>query len=299
MTRYEWVADRKAEKFPIKAACNVADVSVSSFNDWRRHQTAEPTKKELAEAEIVAEIRNIETEFDGTYGVPRMTPELRRRGHCVNHKRVARLMAVNGIAGIHKPAKPRTTIASEDNPPIPDRVNRCFEPREPDWAWCGDITYIRTGEGWLYLASVIDIGSRRFLGYSMASRMKASLVVDALDMAAAARGGDTEGIIFHHDRGGQYMGDDMAKAAKRHRVKQSAGRTGVCWDNSLAESAWSSLKRELVHRYSFRTRAEARRAIFGWITRYNSLRLHSSLGYVTPMEWEDRYNRGSVVQLAA
>ena len=286
MTRYAWVLARKAESFPVTAACAVAEVSTSAFNDWRRRREADPTDAEIQEAALVAAMWEIHAEFEGSYGSPRMSVELTNQGWVVNHKRVERLMALHGIVGIHKPAKVRTTIPAEHNPPLPDLVGRNFNPGEVDVAWVGDITYIPTGEGWLYLATVIDLGSRRLLGYSMAAHMRAELVIDAVDMAATVRVGQTKGIIFHSDRGGQYMSDDHAKAMWRHQMRQSVGRTGVCWDNAVAESFFSSLKRELVSRHRFATRAEARRAIFGWTARYNTRRLHSSLGYRSPNDFE-------------
>ncbi len=289
MTRYRWVAARKAEGFPITAACKVAEVSTTAFDDWRRRGAAGPTDAECAEAALVAAISEIHDETDGTYGEPRMTPELRDRGWAVNHKRVERLMRVHGIVGVHTPPRVRTTIPAEHAPPLPDLIGRLFDPGAPDVAWVGDITYIPTGEGWLYLASVLDLGSRRWLGYSMADHMRTELVADALRMAAGARGGVTEGIIFHGDRGSQYMSGEYRDLIAELGMVQSVGRTGVCWDNSVAEAAWSSLKRELVHRYQFPDRASARRAIFAWINRYNTSRRHSSLGYIPPTKWESRY----------
>jgi putative transposase len=291
VTRYRWVAARKAEGFPITMACAVADVSRQAFHDWRARSEAGPTARELAEAELVAVMREIHAESDATYGEPRMTEELAQRGRVVNHKRVRRLMRHHGIVGVHKPAKVRTTIPAEAHPPVADLVGRRFAPAAPDVVWCGDITYVPTGEGWLYVASVLDLGSRRLLGYSMAEHMRTSLVTDALEMAAAARGGETTGIIFHGDRGSQYMSGDYRQLITDLDMVQSVGRTGVCWDNAVAESFWSSLKREVVHRYRFATRAEARRAIFAWINRYNHRRLHSSLGYLPPVAWEQRYRQ--------
>jgi putative transposase len=291
VTRYKWVAARKAEGFPITPACKIAEVSRQAFFDWRKKQANGPTAAEVAEAELVAAIREVHTESDGTYGEPRMTPELRARGFCVNHKRTERLMRAHNIVGVHKPAKVRTTIPAEDNPPMPDLVGRRFAPGAPDVVWCGDITYIATGEGWLYLASVLDLGSRRWLGYSMADHMRTELVADALEMAVATRGGQVRGTIFHGDRGSQYMSGDYRKQVTGHGMVQSVGRTGVCWDNAVAESAWSSLKRELVHRYRFATRADARRAIFVWINRYNSRRRHSTLDYTAPIDWERQYHQ--------
>ncbi len=298
MTRYEWVTAQKADGFPTSTACEVAGVSTSAFNDWCRRQQAGPTEAEVEEARLVAEIYQVHDEFDGTYGEPRMTAELRARGWVVNHKRIERLMRVHGIVGVHKTAKVRTTIPAEDAPPLPDLVGRLFDPGAPDVTWVGDITYIPTGEGWLYLASVLDLGSRRWLGYSMADHMRTELVTDALEMAAAARGGSTSGIVFHSDRGSQYLSGDYRALIDRLEMRQSVGRTGVCWDNSVAESAWSSLKRELVHRYVFPDRASARRAIFVWINRYNTRRRHSSLGYLPPIQWEDHYRQPPADQAA-
>ena len=227
MTRYEWVAARKAERFPTAMACAAAGVSTSAFNDWRRRRAAGPTAAEVAEAALVAEIRTIHAEFDGTYGQPRMTPELASRGFCVNHKRVERLMRVHGIVGVHKPPKVRTTIPAEDNPPMPDLVGRRFAPSSPDVVWCGDITYVPTCEGWLYVASVLDLGSRRWLGYSMADHMRTELVADALDMAVATRGGLADGIIFHRDRGAQYMSGDYRKLIADHGMVQSVAHAHV------------------------------------------------------------------------
>lgn len=291
MTRYRWVADRKAEGFPTTMACRVAQVSRQAFYDWRDRAAAGPTGAEIDEARLVNEIREIHADHDGTYGEPRMTPELHERGFAVNHKRVARVMRTHGIVGVFKAPKVRTTIPADDAPPLPDLVGRRFDPGEPDVCWVGDITYVPTGEGWLYLSSVLDLGSRRWLGYSMADHMRTELVADALTMAAATRGGKTAGIIFHGDRGSQYLSGEYRALIDRLAMRQSVGRTGVCWDNAVAESAWSSLKRELVSRYMFPDRATARRAIFAWINRYNTRRRHSSLGYVPPVEWENQYRQ--------
>jgi putative transposase len=289
VTRYRWVAARKAEGFPTTMACRVARVSRQAFYDWVARDAVGPTPAEEADARLVAEMRKIHEELDATYGSPRMTPELAQRGLRVNHKRVERLMRVHGIVGVGKRARVRTTIPAEANPPLPDLVGRRFAPGPPDVVWCGDITYIPTGEGWLYVASVLDLGSRRLLGYSMADHMRTELVADALKMAAGARNALTAGIIFHGDRGSQYLSGEYRQLLAELEMAQSVGRTGVCWDNAVAESFWSSLKRELVHRYRFADRASARRAIFRWFHTYNHRRLHSSLGYQPPVEWEQHY----------
>jgi putative transposase len=298
VTRYRWVLARKAEGFPITMTCAVAEVSRQAFYDWRLRTAGGPSEDEQAEAGLVLQMRDIADEFDETYGAPRMTVELANQGTVVNHKRVERLMRTHGIVGIHKPAKVRTTIPAEHNPPLPDLIGRRFDPGMPDVAWVSDITYIPTGQGWLYLATVLDLGSRRLLGYPMANHMRTELISDALKMAAAIRGGATAGIIFHSDRGSQYMSRDFGLLIGDLEMVQSVGRTGVCWDNSVAESFFSSLKRELVSRYRFEDRTGARRAIFTWINRYNTRRLHSTLRYLPPIEWENTYHQQPADQAA-
>ena len=298
MTRYEWVTDRKAEGFPINMACDVAEVSRQTFYDWQTRVADGPTDTEQSEAVLVAEMCEIHKDFDGTYGEPRMTVELEDRGHRVNKKPVARLMRTHGIVGIHKPEKKKTTIGGGDYLSIPDLIRRKFAPGCPDVAWVSDITYVPTSQGWLYLATVIDLGSRRLLGYSMAPHMRTELVTDALDMAVNVRGDRTKGIIFHSDRGSQYTSSDFQQQLNDLGMLQSVGRTGVCYDNAVAESFFSSLKRELVHRHRFKTRDTARRAIFTWIVQYNTRRLHSSLNYQPPIEWENTYNQNTISKAA-
>jgi putative transposase len=191
---------------------------------------------------------------------------------------------------VHKRRAVRTTIPAEENPPIPDLIGRGFDPGSPDVAWCGDITNIRTGEGWLYLASVLDLGLRRLLGYSMACHLRTELVTDALDMAVATRGGEVNGVIFHGDPGRQYLSGEY-RAGPPTSACGNRSAAPACAGTTLSPTFWSSLKRELVHRYRFATRADARRAIFAWITWYNRTRLHSTLGYLPPIQWEQHYSQ--------
>ena len=195
MIRYECVDNQKAAGFPVTAACEAAGVSTSGFYDWRTRRDAEPTDREVAEADLVELMREIFDASDGNYGVPRMHRDLRRAGLAVNEKKGRRLMRLHGMAGRCRRRRVRTTFPGPDGYQIPDLVQRDFEPGAPDAAWCQDITYIATGEGWLYLASVLDLGSRRLLGYSMADHMRTELVTDALEMAVAARGGAVAGVI--------------------------------------------------------------------------------------------------------
>jgi len=193
----------KAEKFPVAAACEVAEVSTSAYYEWL-DRTESPTAAELDEAHLVNEMIDIHRDSEGTYGSPRVTAALRRQGYCVNHKRAERLMGTYGIVGlVERRRRPRTTMAAEGAPPLPDLIGQDFRPGEPDRRWCGDITYVPTGEGWLYLASVLDLGSRRLIGWAMDATMPTGLVSGALERAVDLRGGDVAGVIFHTDRGSQ------------------------------------------------------------------------------------------------
>lgn len=295
MTRYVCVDDQKAAGFPVTAACAAAGVSTSGYYDRCERAAAGPTERQLADAELVALMRELFDESDGNYGVPRMYTALRRAGLVINKKKVRRLMRQHGMAGRFRRRTCRTTFPGDDGYVIPDLIGRQFEPGAPDVAWCQDITYIPTREGWLYLASVLDLGSRRLLGYSMTDHMRTELVLDALQMAIAARGGDKRvaGVIAHADRGSQYTANDYVDFCQDRKMRPSVGRTGVCWDNAVAESFWESLKRECIKGRVFATRADARRAIFRWINWYNTSRLHSTLNDVPPLEWEQQYRQAS------
>ena len=293
MSRYECVADQKAAGFPVNKACEVAEVSTSGFYDWSKREAAPPTEREIAEEALVALMREIFDAADGNYGVPRMHRELRHGGVVVNVKRVRRLMRLHAMAGRCIRRRVRTTVPGPDGYTIPDLVARAFAPGAPDVAWCQDITYIATGEGWLYLASVLDLGSRRLLGYSMADHMRTELVLDALTMAIATRDGVATGVIAHADRGSQYTSNDYLDFCQTHQLRPSVGRVATCFDNAVAESFWASLKRECIQGRVFATRAEARRAIFRWITWYNTTRQHSSLDHTSPINWEQQYRQAS------
>ena len=198
--------------------------------------------------------------------------------------------AAHGIVG-YRPRR-RRSLTRQDRavPPAPDLLGRLFDPDQVDVAWCGDVTYIPTGEGWLYLASVIDLASRHLLGYSMGTHHDAQLVCDALQAAVATRGRPRmPDTIFHTDRGAEYTSSACIAACQRLGLRRSMSRTGSCLDNAVAEAWFASLKVELVHRAHYRTRAEARAAIFGWIAWYNRFRLHSTRGYLPPIEWEQQH----------
>jgi putative transposase len=293
VSRYACVDAQQAAGFPVTMACDAAGVSTSGFYDHKARVAAGPSKRQVAEAEIVALMREIYTGSDGNYGVPRMWRALRRGGIVINIKRVQRLMRVHGLAGRFRRRTVRTTFPGPDGYVIGDLVGRQFAPGAPDVAWCQDITYIATGEGWLFLASVLDLGSRRLVGYSMAGHMRTELVTDALTMAVAARGGNVAGVIAHADRGTQYTSNEYLDFCLAHQLRPSVGRTGVCYDNAVAESFWESLKRECIQDRVFATRADARRAIFRWLNWYNTSRLHTSLDGIPPIEWEQQYRQAS------
>ena len=289
MTRYRCVDAQKAAGFPVLAACQAAEVTRSAYYAWTAsaHRAADRHRQE---ARLVGEIRRIHARSHSTYGAPRVHAELRRRGWAVNHKRVERLMRAHGIVGYRPRRRRSLTRPDAGAAPAPDLLGRLFDPDQPDVAWCGDVTYIATEEGWLCLASVIDLASRHLLGWSMGTRHDARLACDALDAAAATRGvKGLDGTIFHSDRGGEYASAACVAACQRLGLRQSMGRTGSCLDNAVAESWFASLKVELVHRAHYRTRAEARTAIFAWIAWYNRLRLHSANGYLPPIEWEQQH----------
>jgi transposase InsO family protein len=287
-----------AETFGIKRICQVLEVSRSGCYRWISDTEARAARQAEEDA-LVDEIREIHAEHRGNYGVLRIHAELRGFGHTVNRKRVARLMHKHEIVGRHLRRKKRTTVADRLAPPVPDLVQRDFTAGALNEKWCGDITYVQVGAVWLYLACVIDIRSRRVPGYSMAPHMRAELVIDALQAAVAARGGNVTGVIFHADRGSQYTSAAFAQVCDRYGIRRSMGRAGSSYDNALAESFWQGLKRETMHGKLFATMRQARLEIFQWLTYDNARRRHSALGYLSPMEFEQQYHKTGKLSLAA
>ena len=289
---YTFIAEEQADPgcdWSIVEMCRVLEVSRSGFYDW---QTRGPSARDLEDRVLTVEIELIWIASGETYGVPRMTAWLVKQGFEVNHKRVARIMRELGIEGESGRRRVRTTIVDKTAPAATDRVRRDFNPPAPDVVWCGDITYLHTGEGRLYLATVIDLFSRRVIGWAAADHMRTELVADALTMAVATRGGHVTGVIFHSDRGSVYTSAAFGELCQFHGVTQSMGATGVCWDNSVAESWFGTMKRELAHRRSWASRADARRDLIRWIEGwFNARRLHSSNFYNSPIDWENQYYR--------
>ncbi len=281
-------------QYGIQRLCRILGVSRSGFYRWRQ---AAPARQARAgeEAALTEKIRGIHTASKGAYGVPRIARELREEGPVVNHKRVARLMRAAGISGRHLRKGKRTTVPDARAPKAPDLLERDFTAPRMNVRWCGDITYLPVGAGWMYLATIIDIHSRRVVGWSMADHMRADLVVDALQAAVATRGGSVQGVVFHSDRGTQYASAAFASACRTHGIRRSMGRVGSSYDNAMAESFFASIKRELLHGERWLNNSEARISVFSWLAWYNNRRRRSALGQASPVEFEQRsINSGSL-----
>lgn len=263
--------------------CEVFGVSPSAYYEWEREQVS---ARQRADAELLAQIRAIFAEFRGLYGATRIHDELCKKGVRVSRKRVARLMREHGIrAKTVRKYKP-TTDSNHSLPVAPNLLNQCFCVTEPNTVWVSDITYIWTRQGWLYLAVIVDLYSRKVVGWSLSERMTADLVCNALDAAVLARR-PPPGLIFHSDRGSQYASKAFRRRLWRYRMRQSMSRKGNCWDNAVAESFFATLKKELVRSRTFNTRIEARAEIFEYIeVFYNRRRGHSLLGYASPAAFE-------------
>jgi len=280
--------DRQKASFAVRTLCRVCRVSTSGYYAWAARQAAGPTEAQLAEEDLVARIRLVHDDSRRNYGEPRVTAQLARDGVMVNHKRVARLMALAGIMGKGGRRKVRTTVQDPNATPFADLVERDFVRRGLDELWFGDLTYVATDEGWLYLSGISDACSRRLLGWSITDHMRTEGPLDALHASVECRGGkhNVTGVLFHSDKGCQYTSADYTAACAGYGVTQSMGSVGDSYDNAQAESVWSGFKREAIDGEHFATKAEARRAIFSWIVWYNSTRLHTSIGMRPPIEFE-------------
>jgi putative transposase len=281
------VIEVEKANYDVAWMCRLLQVPRSSFYAWRnRVETAGQARRR----QLGTEVGRVFTAGRGAYGCRRVTAQLNREGHDCSVGLVADLMRELGLAAVQPRAYKRTTVRGEDPLDSPDLIGRDFTADGvPGQRLVGDITYLRTGEGWLYLATVLDLATRMVVGWQMASHMRTSLIVDALEMART--GGHIQaGAVFHSDRGAQYTSAEFLKHCQRIRVRTSVGRTGVCWDNAVAESFFSALKNEMFHHHRFATRARARFAVADYIeVFYNRQRLHSSLGYRTPTEALNNY----------
>ena len=277
-------------RFRVATMARVLGVSPSGYYAWRRRP---PSARARADSELTARVQEIHANSRGTYGAPRIHAELAEAGVAVGRKRVARVMRATGIAGVSRRRGPRTTRREVQDRPAPDRVERRFEADAPNRLWVADITYIPTLAGFLYLAIVLDVFSRRVVGWAMAAHLRTELVVEALEMAVAQR--RPAAVIHHSDQGCQYTSLAFGARCREWDVALSMGSVGDCFDNAMAESFFATLECELLDRTTLSTHAEARAAVFefveGW---YNTRRRHSALGYVSPLEFERLHAAGPV-----
>ena len=266
-------------------------VSRSGYYRWVATLKQEPSQRAKAEQVLDAKVRKTHEDSDQVYGAPRIAHQLAQEGMHVNVKTVAKSMRRQGLEGISpRSFKPVTTIQGECVHHIHDLVQRRWDTGELNKVWISDITYLRTRQGWVYLCVVRDACSRRVIGWAMDSKQTTDLVERALVMAATLRGTPADNVVFHADRGCQFTSEQMYQCCEKLGIRRSAGRTGVCFDNAMAESFWSTLKHEYYYRHTWLTRKQAIRGVAEWIeTVYNRRRLHSSLDYIPPVTFERLY----------
>ena len=285
--RFAFIAAEKAA-FPVTVLCRILAVSRAGFY---AAQARPVPGRARGDAQLAVEIAAIHGESRQRYGSPRVHAELRARGRGVSRKRVARLMRYRGLAARRRR---RYRVTTDSRHPFPVAANvlaRQFTAPAPDAVWVTDITYIPTGEGWLYLAVILDLYSRRIVGWAMSDRLTRQLALDALGMALARRQ-PSPGLLHHSDRGSQYASGDYQTALGRQGIVGSMSRRGDCWDNAVAESFFATLKVELVHDALWPTRAAARMALFDYIeVFYNQQRRHSSLGFLSPLAFERQWHQ--------
>ena len=272
--------------YHVATMCRVLGVSLSGYYAWRSRP---PSARAEADTVLSGRLRAIHARSRGTYGVPRVRVELAAEGIAVSRKRVARLMRAAGLVGVSRRKASHTTLRDPNAPPAPDLVERDFTAPAPNRLWVADITYVPTGSGFLYLAVVVDAFSRRVVGWAMATHLRTELVLAALDMALGQR--RPTAVIHHSDHGCQYTSIAFGRRCREAAVRPSMGSVGDAYDNALCESFFSTLECELLDRITFKTQLEARMAVFDFIEGfYNPHRRHSSIDYLSPMDYERRYH---------
>ena len=287
----DW-ADSK--EYPVTFMCEYLDVSRSGYYAWRG---AGPSQRDQDDATLIVIMKELFARARGNPGVRRMRAELAAVGHRLSSKRVHRLMKAAGLRGRHPKAWKKTTVHGEKPVNAPDLIGRAFTAERANEKWCGDITYVKTWDGWAYVATVIDLFSRAIVGYAIDDHMRTSLVTDALDMAIANRR-PAKGVIFHSDRGTQYTSGDFAAYCTKNNIRRSLGKTGICYDNAVSESTFATYKKELIHTKPWPDLKTLRMETKDWIDNYfNTIRRHSTLEYLTPREYELGYR--DINQLAA
>ena len=281
--KFRFINDHKGQ-WPVRTLCRVLGVSPAGFYAWRSRPDC---ARAVANLELLAHVRRLYTQHRGRYGSPRLHAALRAEGRGVSRGRVERLMRQHGIrATASRRSRPVTTDSRHGLPVAPNLLEQRFVASAPNQIWLADITYVPTGEGWLYLAAVLDLATRKVVGWAMRDHLRTELTLGALIMAAQ-RQRPGAGLIHHSDRGSQYAAEAYSRQLALMKAKPSMSRTGCCYDNAPMESFFHSLKVELVHQRSWTTREEARRDLFGYIEGYyNRQRIHSALGYLTPEQAE-------------
>jgi transposase InsO family protein len=274
--------------WPISVQCRVLLVSVSGYHEHLARRAGIAQRRHLSQEALLVHISAVYAENRGAYGWPRIWRQLRTQGIRVGKQRVQRLMQKHGIQARGKRRFRLVTTDSKHGLPLaPNVLDRKFIVAAPNQAWVGDLTYIPTEEGWLFLAVVIDLFSRKVVGWSMRPDMQRELVLDALDMAWLGRNPAKQtGLIFHSDRGSQYASDDFTQLLKGHGITPSMSRKGNCWDNACSETLFASLKVERLHGEQFKTIRQAKDETLAWLLWYNRTRMHSTLNYVSPMQFE-------------
>lgn len=296
--RFAWIGEHK-EEFTVELMCRVLNVTRAGFYAWQARQQAGPGPRQRRRQELVEKIRRAYQESRSVYGSPRVHRKLKAQGQSVCENTVAKLMKEQQIQAVtHKRFGVRTTDSAHAYPVAPNLLERNFDQALPDQAWAADLTYVSTGEGWLYLASVIDLCSRKIVGWAMADHMRAELCTEALEMAIKNRR-PAEGLIHHgstelaevSDRGVQYACREYRGLLENHGIQCSMSAKGDCYDNAVAESFFRTDKTELVYQQEYPTRAQAKRSIFEYVeVFYNRKRSHSSLGYKSPVQFEAELN---------
>ena len=272
--------------YSVQALCGNLNVSPSGYYDWKKRQAC-PSPRACQDQVLKKEIQKIHAQSRQTYGSPRIQTALLKGGHRHGRNRIARLMQEEGLYGRQKRRyRVQTTDSNHDEPIAPNRLAQAPEPTQINQIWVADITYVRTGEGWLYVAAILDLYSRKIVGWAMGEFIDTTLVLKALAMALLHRK-PPQDLLFHSDRGVQYASKDYRRALAQGGLVASMSRKGNCYDNASIESFWSTLKLELVYRRDFRTRSQARAAIFDYIECfYNPERIHTSLGGLSPLDFE-------------
>lgn len=282
--KYAFLRDELARAHDVRTCCAVLQVSPSGYYAWRARR---PSRRQAWREALATRIRRVHLASRGRYGSPRVFHQLRAEAVAVSENTVAKVMRAEGLrARVKRRFVPRTTDSTHGRPVAPNVLGRQFQADRPNAKWAGDITYVPTEEGWLYLAGVMDLYSRRIVGWSMADHMETDLVADALGMALSHRQ-PKAGLVHHSDQGVQYASDRYQGLLAKREIQVSMSEKGDCWDNAAMESFWATLKTELIYQERYATRAQARQSIFEYIeVFYNRQRLHSSLGYVSPERFE-------------